>query len=132
MGGVRYGVFIIVSIITACNQGEPSRPEVSQPLCSDLSPSVSVRRVRRLADREVDAVIGDLLEEPSSAFSGIVPDPRVEGYDTDARGLIVSSPKLDAWLTAADEVEPRLVAKIACSPREVGHDCTGRFVDAFA
>jgi hypothetical protein len=88
---------------------------------------VSTQRVRRLTDDELDGVVSDLLGVKVTVFAGRVPDARAEGYDDDARGLVVSGPKLDAYVAAAEEIAPRLTAKAQCFALDTPRACAERF-----
>jgi hypothetical protein len=121
------------ALLGACKDGEPSRPETPfatfEPLCTSKStPVASAQRVRRLADVELDAVLTDLLGEPVAIAASLIADPRVDGYDADARGLVVSSPKLDGYATALEPIANTLADRAACDPLVEPRACADAFL----
>ena len=82
-------------------------PEAPEPAPEARTP----RRLRRLANFEMEAVIRDLLGEPSLSLGSIyLPDPRVEGYDNDAVALGVSESKVEEIVMTAERVAAHLTA----------------------
>jgi hypothetical protein len=132
-----FAALLLAAALAACGQGDAAAPAEPkwQSACAGYAPppaSVSEARVRRLSDGELDAVASDLVGEPVGDFANVVPDPRSDGYDSDARALVVSGPKLEAWMTAAESVAPRLAATARCAIDETPRACAGRFAHRVA
>jgi hypothetical protein len=130
----------------SCKEGEIASPELgavaSPSRCTgDVKAVASARRVRRLGDRELEAVLGDLLgganvESVASVVGGstgqLIADPRVDGWETDARAFVVSGPKLDGYVELATKLTPALVKTAACRAAEPPRACAARFARTLA
>ena len=88
--------------------------------------------MRRLTDRELDAGFSDLVGVEVVVSGQLIGDPRVDGYDGDARALVVSGPKLDGYITAIEPVATKLATRAGCAPQEPPRLCAARFAHAFA
>ena len=116
----------------SCSQGDIAAPEVgpaaSPSQCGGaVVASASPRRVRRLGDRELEAVLGDLVGQPTLATSDLIGDPRVDGWEPDARAFVVSGSKLDGYVASVTKLAPVIAADAVCSVAEQPRACAERF-----
>jgi hypothetical protein len=119
--------------LAACTSATPAEPDAppSAPRCVASAPvaaTPSPRRVRRLTDQELDAVMSDLVGEPVTPSKGLIADPRVDGYEGDALALVVSGPKLDGYVAALEPIATKLAETAACEPASAARACAERFV----
>jgi hypothetical protein len=133
----------MMSAMPACEPAAERRPAaaaglpayVPTPQAPEPTPEARTpRRLRRLANFEMEAVIRDLLDEPSLSLSSIyLPDPRVEGYDNDAVALGVSESKVEEIVMTAERVAAHLTAgeslqrHAPCAASEDPGACVRRF-----
>ncbi|MGC4090902.1 MAG: DUF1588 domain-containing protein [Polyangiaceae bacterium] len=61
----------------------------------------TTRRLRRLSLREVQLTLTDLLQTPPETFAWSAPDPKVQGFDTNADSLIVASGSFEDFADVA-------------------------------
>jgi len=122
-----------------CNgSGEAAAPELSPaatpPLCSDAEVTVlaSPRRMRRLGDRELADVLGDVIGAPVTPGTDLLGDPQVDGWETDARAFVVSGPKLDGYLSLVTSLAPAVARRAGCEPLEAARTCAARFAKTIA
>ena len=83
--------------------------------------------MRRLGDRELGAVLRNLVGHDAHATGDLIGDPRVDGSETDARAFVVSGPKLDRIVGMAARLAPILARGAACGAAEVARHCAERF-----
>ncbi len=115
-------------------------PELSpEPieLPSNASPGVS--GIRRLTRVEYDATLGDLLGEPTSAGSTLLPADSTDPFDNDYRTQQASAMLIDAAEKLATDAAARAfadparrLALVGCVPTGPNDaDCLRRFVSTF-
>src|SRR5436190_19559679 len=100
--GYQHGVrrwLPLLLVVAGCDAGAPAAPsQRAEPdvAACDRAPSERspMQRVRRLADRELLTILEDLGVSIDGAAKGLVQDPRVDGWDIDARGLVITGSKL--------------------------------------
>lgn len=94
---------------------------------------LSPRLLRLLTRREYDRSLRSLLGIPGD-FSQFLPvEPRIQGYDNNARALVVTDRHLDEYLAAAEAAAERAIGEnkagiVGCAP---GASCTEQFVNRF-
>ncbi len=74
----------------------------AQGSASEACDGASLRRVRRLTQREVELTLADLLQTPESTFAWSAPDPKVQGFDTSADALLVGDGTFDDFADVAE------------------------------
>jgi hypothetical protein len=104
-------------------------PAARPSLCSgaEVAVQASPRRLRRLGDRELYTVLGDLAGSPIAPSADVIGDPLVDGWETDARAFLVSGPKLDGYLALVTTLAPALARAVPCLPGEAARTCATRF-----
>ena len=133
MGAPRLAIGgLAAAFALSCSQGDIAAPDVgpaaSPSQCGGaVVASASPRRVRRLGDRELEAVLGDLVGQPTLATSDLIGDPRVDGWETDARAFVVSGSKLDGYVASVTKLAPVIAADAVCSVAEQPRACAERF-----
>jgi hypothetical protein len=72
------------------------------PVDTDLCPSATRQRARRVSLHEYEQAVADLTGVPLGLTSGFAPDPSIHGFDNQAEPLSVSSGNFDEFATAAE------------------------------
>jgi hypothetical protein len=128
---------LAAGLAVGCDGGDVASPELAPPstpsLCvGDTESVASPRRVRRLGDHELEAVASDLLGAPALGIDDLIADPRVDGWETDARAFVVSVPKLDSYVTLSAKLAPGLAKTAACAPSDTPRGCAARYARRLA
>ena len=138
MASRRVGICgLAAALALSCTQGDIAAPDVgpaaSPSQCGgEAVASASPRRVRRLGDRELEAVLSDLVGRPTHATTDLIGDPRVDGWETDARAFVVSGAKLDGYLASVSKLAPVIASEAACGAAEQPRACAERLARTIA
>ncbi len=95
------------------------------------------RRLRRLTNREIENVLGDVLGARLDLTRGFLRDPDHDGYDNDAASLQVTVSKVDEMATADERAgvyvsAPERLGQFAPCDDGASPACARRFATAFA
>jgi hypothetical protein len=118
--------------------GNPDPGYIPTPQAELSANPHTARRLRRLSNREMENVLGDLLGARLDLTRGFLRDLRSEGgYDSDAVMLAVSESKIDELAAAAERAGAYLAAperldKFAPCPAGDAPACGRRFATSFA
>jgi len=110
---------------------DPPRADEPDP---KTCPSPTRRRVRRITQREYTRIVTDLTGTPPAVLAWSSPDVLVNGFDTNAEALTVSTGNFDDFALAAEMVANSLdVARLApCETEPSAETCVNAFVKSFA
>jgi Protein of unknown function (DUF1592)/Protein of unknown function (DUF1588)/Protein of unknown function (DUF1595)/Protein of unknown function (DUF1585)/Protein of unknown function (DUF1587) len=114
--------------LAACT-GAPAAPEASEPPETRCAEVMSQRRLRRLSDVELAHVVQDVAGGAMPRSSIWAADPRVDGFDGNADGLIVHGPKLEGYIDTTDAIAANVARASGCTS---GVDCALGFAKTFA
>ncbi|MBL8939328.1 MAG: DUF1588 domain-containing protein [Archangium sp.] len=102
---------LLVFALAACPRPQPA-PE--PPVTEEAErPSVVPQQLRRLSNDELLA--GATALAPAARLPKLNPDPLVQGFDNDARALVVSEQKFDDLLAIAEVVSNALTNPPPCA-----------------
>lgn len=140
----RVLLFAALVCAGACTDfADPSEPAASPPPAYVPTPTVNEvpeqpqtpRRLRRLNNTQMENVLADVLGARLDLTRGFLPDPRAEGYDTDATALGISDSKVDEIATAAERAAayattPAQLERLApCPAGQEPATCARAFLD---
>lgn len=108
---MRRHLLLLVPALAACAKPQPvaEPPPVEEP----VRPSIVPQQLRRLSNDELLA--GAAALAPAARLPKLNPDPLVQGFDNDARALVVSEQKFDDLLALAEVVSNALTNPPPCT-----------------
>jgi Protein of unknown function (DUF1592)/Protein of unknown function (DUF1588)/Protein of unknown function (DUF1595)/Protein of unknown function (DUF1587)/Protein of unknown function (DUF1585) len=122
-----------LALLAGCTEAPaPHDPRAPGTPAADCDARIGPR-LRRLSNREYQAVLADLLEEAAPAADLFAPDARVDGFDNhDA--LSISGTQIDDYAATAQSVAAAFpVGRLApCAPDDDPDDCAAGFIARFA
>ena len=112
MGGGRTTGLAAFLFLAACTGvfGDAASTGVDAAAPVTSASSATIRRLRRLSNREYDNVVRDLLGDTSQPANLFIPDSYSNGYDNGSAGLAVQSDQVASYQAAGEALAAAAVA----------------------